>query len=105
MGELLSLLIGAVSGAVGGNITGAAAPDKSLGTLGNSVSGLLGGGLGSYLLQAAGLLGQAANAAHATANTGGFDLGSLLGNIGGGGVSGAILTLVVGLIKNAMDKK
>lgn len=104
--ELVSLLISLISGAVGGNIAGAAAPDKSLGTAGNSVSGILGGGLGSFLLQASGLLSQAATAANATAHTaGGLDLTSILGDIGGGGVGGAVLTLIIGLIKNAMDKK
>lgn len=104
--EILNLLIGLISGAVGGNITGAAAPDKSLGTLGNTISGLLGGGLGSYLLQATGLLTHAATVANTTAQSaGGLDLASLLGDIAGGGVGGALLTFIVGLIKNSMDKK
>lgn len=103
--EFLNLLIALISGAVGGNITGAAAPDKSLGTLGNSLSGILGGGLGSYLLQATGLLTHAATTAATAADAGGIDLASILGSIGGGGVGGAVLTLIVGLIKNAIDKK
>lgn len=107
MEQLLPLLISLISGAVGGNITGAAAPDKSLGTLGNSVTGLLGGGLGSWLLQAAGLLTTAVTAAAAdpAATSGGLDIATLLGSIGGGGVGGAVLTLIAGLIKNALDKK
>jgi uncharacterized membrane protein YeaQ/YmgE (transglycosylase-associated protein family) len=109
MGELLNLIIGLASGAVGGNIAGAAAPDKSLGTLGNTVSGILGGGLGNFLLQAAGILSQVAAATHtpeaAGSAAGGFDLAHILGTIGGGGVGGAVLTLIAGLIKNALDKK
>lgn len=103
--ELLNLIIGLISGIVGGNIAGAAAPDKSLGGLGNSVAGLLGGGMGSWLLQAAGLLTQVVTTANQTAGATGIDLASILGNIGGGGVGGAVLTLIVGLIKNAMDKR
>jgi len=104
--EIINLLISLISGAVGGNITGTAAPDKSLGTLGNSLAGLLGGGLGSYLLQLSGLITHAATVANTTAHTaGGVDLSSILASIGGGGVGGAVLTLIAGLIKNAMDKK
>lgn len=104
--EIINLLISLISGAIGGNITGAAAPDKSLGSLGNTLSGILGGGLGSYLLQIAGLITHAATTANATAHTaGGIDLPAILASIGGGGVGGAVLTLIAGLIKNALDKK
>lgn len=103
--DIVNLLIGLVSGAAGGNVTGAAAPDKSLGTLGNSVTGIIGGGLGSWLLAASGLLHQAGTIANAAQAGGGVDLASILGNIGSGGVGGAVLTLIVGLIKNALDKK
>lgn len=103
--EIINLLISLISGAVGGNIAGAAVPDKSLGVLGNSLSGILGGGLGAYLLQATGLLSHAAAAANTVAHAGGVDLASVLGDIGGGGVGGAVLTLIVGLIKNALDKR
>jgi len=36
---------------------------------------------------------------------GGFDIGAALGNLAGGGVTGAIVTVVVNLIKNAVFKK
>src|SRR5262249_42075920 len=49
--NLVSLLISLLSGAVGGNIAGSAMPDKSLGTAGNSLAGIFGGGLGAVLLQ------------------------------------------------------
>ncbi len=107
MESLLPLIISLLSGAAGGNIAGAAAPDKSLGTAGNSVAGLLGGGLGGYLMQALDLLGKSgvltggpetAPAAH------GLDLSAILAAVGGGGVSGGILTFIIGLIKNALNK-
>ena len=38
--NILSLIISLLSGAVGGNVAGAAMKDKSLGTVGNSVAGI-----------------------------------------------------------------
>jgi len=49
--DLVTLLISVISGAVGGNIAGAAMQDKSLGTLGNSIAGVLGGGVGAALIK------------------------------------------------------
>jgi hypothetical protein len=71
--------------------------DKSLGAVGNSIAGLLGGGAGSMILQALGLLsGSGAG--------GSMDLGSLVGNIAGGGVGGALVLLIVSLIRGATAK-
>jgi uncharacterized membrane protein YeaQ/YmgE (transglycosylase-associated protein family) len=84
-----------ISGAVGGNIAGAAMQDKSLGTLGNSIAGVLGGGLGGWLLRALGMLAQSG---------GSVDFPSIVGNVASGGVGGAILLVIVSLIKNAMAK-
>ena len=95
--NLISLIIEAVSGAVGGNIAGAAMKEKSLGTLGNSIAGIVGGGLGGVLLHS--VLGGAA------AGDGSLDLTSILSNVAGGGIGGAILMAIIGIIKNAMAKK
>ena len=43
--DITSLIIEAVSGAIGGNVAGAAMKENSLGTVGNSIAGILGGGL------------------------------------------------------------
>jgi uncharacterized membrane protein YeaQ/YmgE (transglycosylase-associated protein family) len=99
--DIINLLISLASGAAGGNVAGAAMPDKSLGTLGNTLSGILGGGIGGYLLQALGFL---ASSAAATGGTG-LDIGSILANVGSSGVGGAILMAVIGLIKNAAEKR
>ena len=99
--EIINLLISLISGAVGGNVAGAAMPDKNLGALGNTLSGILGGGLGGYVMQALGLL---ASAQTATGGTG-LDIGSIIANIGSSGVGGAILMAVIGMIKNAADKR
>ena len=93
--DITSLIIEAVSGAVGGNVAGAAMKEKSLGTMGNSIAGILGGGIGGTILQA--VMGSAAAG-------GGMDIQSILANVGGGGVGGAILMIVIGLIKQQMSK-
>ena len=95
--DVTSLIVEAISGAVGGNVAGAAMKEKSLGAVGNSIAGILGGGLGGTILQS--VLGSAA------AGGGGMDMQSILANVGGGGVGGAILMVVVALIKNAMESK
>jgi uncharacterized membrane protein YeaQ/YmgE (transglycosylase-associated protein family) len=95
--NIISLIIELISGAVGGNVAGAAMKESSLGTLGNSIAGIVGGGLGGTLLQA--VMGSAA------AGGGSLDLTTILSNVAGGGVGGAILMAVIGLIKNAMAKK
>jgi uncharacterized membrane protein YeaQ/YmgE (transglycosylase-associated protein family) len=92
--DIVGLLVSLISGAVGGNVAGAAMKDKSLGTAGNSLAGILGGGLGGAILQMLGVGG----------GGGGVNLTSILSNIGSGGVGGAILLVVVALIKKAMKK-
>ena len=89
-GQLMSWIISLISGGVGGNIAGALMKDKSLGLIGNTIAGLLGGGIGGQLLSAV---------------LGGDMLSGIVGNIGSSGVGGAILLVIVSLIKNAMAKK
>ena len=95
--NIVSLIIQIISGAVGGNVAGAAMKENSLGTLGNSIAGIIGGGLGGTLLQT--VLGGAA------AGGGSLDLTTILSNVAGGGVGGAILMAIIGIIKNQMAKK
>jgi len=52
--DIISLIINLISGAVGGNIAGSVLKDQSLGTMGNSIAGILGGGIGAAILQALG---------------------------------------------------
>ena len=94
--DITSLIVEAISGAVGGNVAGAAMKEKSLGLAGNSIAGILGGGIGGTILQA--VMGSAA------AGGGGMDLQSILANVGGGGVGGAVLMIVIGIIKQQMAK-
>ena len=94
--NIISLIIEAISGAVGGNVAGAAMKENSLGTVGNSIAGIVGGGLGGTLLQM--VMGSAATG-------GSMDLTSILSNVAGGGVGGAILMAIIGIIKNKMAAK
>jgi uncharacterized membrane protein YeaQ/YmgE (transglycosylase-associated protein family) len=97
--NLITLIINLVSGAVGGNAAGALMKDKSLGTLWNSIAGILGGGIGGAILQA--LVPSLAGMAQG----GGLDLGSIVGQIAGGGVGGGVLMVLISLIKSAMAPK
>ncbi|WP_207893755.1 hypothetical protein [Tenacibaculum sp. M341] len=84
---MTDLIISLLTGALGGNIAGALLKKFSMGTLWNSVVGILGGGLGAQLL---GMLG--------------LDLGELIGSIAGGTAGGGVLMVVIGIIKNALGK-
>lgn len=94
--DIASLIIQLVSGAVGGNVAGALLKKLSLGTTGNSIVGILGGGLGGQLLHMLGVGGGAA--------AGGLDIGSIVSSIAGGGVGGAVLMAIIGIIRGLMGK-
>ena len=94
---MLALIINLVCGAIGGNIAGGLLKKLSLGTLWNSIVGILGGGLGGQLLAALGAVGAQG------AST--LDIGSLIGNVLSSGVGGGVLLAIVGLIKNLVAKK
>jgi hypothetical protein len=102
---MLAWIIQLIAGAIGGNAAGAAAKQYSLGPIGNSLLGLLGGVGGGQLLGmlVPALSGAATAAANgATAPGGGMDMGAIVGQLVGGGAGGAILTFIVGLIKQKM---
>ncbi len=83
----MEIIIGLLSGAVGGNLAGALLKKFSMGTLWNSVVGILGGGLGAQIL---GMLG--------------LDISGIIGSIAGGTVGGGALMAIIGVIKSAMNK-
>jgi hypothetical protein len=96
--ELVTLIIQLLSGAAGGNIIGGLIKNLNLGPLGNSLAGIIGGGLGGQLLGP--LLGPEGAAVAGAA----LDPMAILGQIATGGVSGGILTAIVGLVKQMMSK-
>ncbi len=89
----LALIVQLLSGAVGGNLAGGLLKQYDLGTLGNSIAGILGGGVGGQVLS---MLIPALGAAAAS---GSLDLGSILGQVVGGGIGGSALLVIIGLIK------
>lgn len=95
--DILNILISLASGALGGNVAGSSVKEEKggLGMLGNSLTGLLGGGVGHIILQSLGLLG-----------VGGADhsISTILTNIGASGLAGAVLPFVVSFIKQALNK-
>jgi uncharacterized membrane protein YeaQ/YmgE (transglycosylase-associated protein family) len=100
--DIVNLLVTLLGGAVGGNVAGAAAPNNSLGTLANTIAGLVGGTAGTYIMQALGIIGAVA----ATPATGGdIDWTTLLSHLGVSGGSGAAVAAIIGYIKSAMDSK
>ena len=88
------ILINLIAGAVGGAATGKASPAFDLGTVGNIISGLVGGGV----------LGQIATLALpsvvAAAQSGNLSVSGVISQLIAGGAGGAILTAIVGAIKN-----
>jgi uncharacterized membrane protein YeaQ/YmgE (transglycosylase-associated protein family) len=95
MENALPLLVQLISGALGGNGAAKLFKNLDLGMVGNSIAGILGGGLGGQVL---GMLGM-------DLGGGGMDIGSIIGSIAGGGVGGGILMAIVGAVKNMMNKK
>jgi hypothetical protein len=93
--NIIGLIVQLISGAVGGNIAGKALSQYDLGAVGNSVAGIIGGGLGGQLLTA--LLGSGA------ASGGNTDIGSIIAQIAGGGVGGGLLMIIVGIIRQTMS--
>jgi len=88
------ILINLVAGALGGAGVGKASPTFDLGTVGNLISGLVGGGL---LGQIVTLLLPTIMAA---AQSGNISVGGIISQAIAGGAGGAILTAIIGAIKN-----
>ena len=95
-GAMINLIIQLISGAVGGNIAGSAMKDYNLGPLGNSIAGIIGGGIGGQILSHfSPAMAQAATT---------LDWGAIVGQVASGGIGGAILMVVVGMLKGMMAK-
>jgi len=87
------ILINLVTGAFGGVATGKSSPTFDLGTVGNIISGLVGGGV---LGQIVTLLLPSIMAA---AQSGDLSVGGVISQAIAGGAGGAILTAIIGAIK------
>jgi uncharacterized membrane protein YeaQ/YmgE (transglycosylase-associated protein family) len=89
-----AIIIQLISGAIGGNLAGSIFKNISLGTIGNTLAGILGGGIGSQLLGALGLIGGAA---------GTMDIATIVSSVASGGVGGGVLLAIVGFVKKMMS--
>ncbi|MCB1224597.1 MAG: hypothetical protein KDK99_02190 [Verrucomicrobiales bacterium] len=87
--DLTNIIIQLIIGAVGGNGAGMLLKKFSLGGLGNTIVGLLGGAGGAQILGAI-------NPSLAE---------GLGGQIGGAGVGGAVLMIIVGMVKKMLAKQ
>jgi len=103
--DVLSTVISLISGAVGGNVAGAAMPQKNLGPIVNTIAGLIGGGVGEFILKAFGIITAATAAGSGAAGGNELDFAQILASIGAGGVSGGVLTAIITAVKDCMDKK
>ena len=92
--DIVQILINLIAGALGGVGAGKASPNFDLGTIGNIVSGLVGGGV---LGQVITLLLPSIMAA---AQSGNLSIGGVISQAIAGGAGGAILTALIGAIKN-----
>ncbi len=92
----MELLIGLIAGAVGGNVAAMLFRTINMGTLWNSVAGILGGGVGASILSMLGAGGVAAAAAG-----GALEASTILSQIAVGGVGGGVLLAIVGLVRAA----
>jgi hypothetical protein len=91
--DIIDLIASLISGAIGGNMVGGALNDQSLGSPGDSLLGILGGGIVGVILQS---LGVATGFGSDV-----LDAASLIGNIAICGLGGVLVTVVIGLIKGA----
>jgi uncharacterized membrane protein YeaQ/YmgE (transglycosylase-associated protein family) len=102
---LTAIILQLISGGVGGNVAGAVLSKLNLGPVANSILGIIGGLITGQVVNSMGSGGVSAAAAAATAAANsGFDMSSILANVGGAGIGGAVLTAVVGLIKSKISK-
>lgn len=90
--DIIDLIASLISGAIGGNMVGGALNDRSLGSSGDSLLGVLGGGVAGVILQLLGATGSGSDV---------LDAASLIGNIAICGLGGGLVTVVIGLIKGA----
>ena len=88
------MILQLVSGMACGNIAGSGLPRLSLGGIGNSLVGFVGGGMGGHVIQSLCVNGFNPS-----------DMQVFLTSVLGGAFGGAILTLFVGLIAASLHRR
>ncbi len=92
--DMEQILMNLIAGAIGGNAAGKASPSFDLGTIGNTISGIVGGGVLGQLIPIV------LPAISAAAQGGNLSIGGILTNLIAGGAGGAVLTAIIGALKN-----
>src|SRR5437773_9045819 len=102
--DITSIIIDVIAGAIGGNATGTAAKQITLGPAGNSIAGVVGGVIGGWII--AKLFGGAAPPADAAAaaTAVSMNIGQIIEQAVGGLVGGGVLQVIAGLIKQQTSK-
>ncbi len=100
--DLTSVLINAIGGALGGAGGGKAVKQSDLGPIGNILAGLAGGAGGALATGGGGILGSLLGAAGEAA--GGIDIAAMAGQLVGGGITGLIVQVIIGLVLNKLRK-
>ncbi|MEN4919147.1 hypothetical protein ABE485_10765 [Achromobacter spanius] len=95
---IINLIIQLVAGAAGGNGLGKMLQQFNLGTAGNTIAGAIGGLAGGSWLAPMITAGAGALAAGNT----GLDLSAIASSVVGGGIGGAVLTLIAGIVKKML---
>lgn len=91
--DLTTLVVQLLSGAIGANIAGALLRGLSLGTLGNTIAGLIGGGVGGALVTTLFALPEASFAA-------GMEPMAIVHQAAAGAGSGLVVTIVLGILRS-----
>jgi hypothetical protein len=94
MESWLPWVIQLISGAAGGLGAGKVLKNQSLGTVGDAISGVVGGGIGAVIL----------NVLVGVSSSGALDAASIGTDVAGGGVGGAVVMIIVSIIKKALGK-
>lgn len=97
MEAYLPLIIQLISGAAGGHIAGKIWKGFSMGALGNTLAGLVGGASGGWLFD---MLGLAPGDGMPTGSTNGLGLETLLGSLAAGLVGGGLTTAIIGGLRS-----
>ncbi|MFY1902063.1 hypothetical protein ACOTJG_19820 [Achromobacter xylosoxidans] len=90
---IINLIIQLVAGAAGGNGLGKMLQQFNLGPLGNTIAGAIGG------LAGGSWLAPMITAGAVAAGNSGMDLSAIASSVVGGGVGGAVLTLIAGIVR------
>jgi hypothetical protein len=92
---MTDLIVQVIAGALGGTGAGAVLKDLSMGKGGDAITGAIGGGV----------VGQILNSVLGGGEVAGMDVASVVKDIVGGGVGGAVVMALIGFLRNAMMKR